>query len=63
MATIMQVNNDRPGIDPVCHYLNYYAVVGISIEMANCPPNAFAIRSSVATEGFAIPLSILEMSD
>ena len=44
-------------------YSNYNAVDGISIEMANCPPNAFAIRSSVATEGFAIPLSILDMSD
>ena len=33
------------------------------MEIANCPPNAFAIRSSVATEGFAMPLSILEISN
>ena len=39
------------------------AVVGNSMEMDSVPPKAFAIRSRVATDGFATPLSILEISD
>ncbi len=36
---------------------------GISIVIHNRPPKAFAIRSNVATVGFAVPCSIFEISD
>ena len=44
-------------------FLSLSAEAGISIRMVSRPPRAAAMRSSVDTEGFAVPRSILEMSD